>query len=503
MWNRVLITCAALGVLCGATIALAAEPVYRQVTRYNPPATPGAQECLTACVEAFDACDGDCRALYDECAVEAGQRAQTEWAEAHEAWVVLEASCNDDPDSDERCGDGERRTEPLLDSYVDRWEDRLICVADCGCGARYDECYQTCGGTIAVAGECVENCEGISGDGSEAESETGTEAVTESEAESEAVSETETVTETGTETETETGSETGPGDVALGKGKLAVACRPLLDGAVVFVDGAEVGPVPWIGTLEEGYHRVEVRAGDLASSPQLALVRPGEQTAVEVDLSPPVADEDEIFDPDARPRDPPEGDAHTALKIKPVLGIPVGATTWVQGDREDRERGTAGEMYQGLARFGIGIEVTGRRSAHIGGGLLVHAAFLGMSPNVLADVSPLLWIRIPVERGGRDVVEFAFRLGAGMTLVSSPEASELGESVDAESSSRFWFGWNVLASAGFQVNASEGVGIFLDVGWQMHTVYADAANLDVTPIVGTLGFMEHEFVASLGPVFRF
>jgi hypothetical protein len=510
MTNRVLIAGAGLCVLLTLSAAQAAEPVYRQVTRYNPPATPGAQDCLTACVAEFDLCDGDCRALYGECAGQALERATPEHGAAHGAWVLLEAACDEEPVADPACDDPDPRIEPQLESFVGQWEERLICVPDCGCGSRYDGCYQACGGTIAVADECVENCAEAG-----AAAETGTETETETEAERMAApTETETETEaermaapTEAETETETERMAAPteteGDLALDRGKLAVACTPLLEGATVWIDGAEVGPVPWIGTLDEGYHRVEIRSGDLESSPQLALVRPGEQTALAVDLSPRPAFDDEIIDPDDPPRERPEGEAFTALKIKPMLGIPGAATSWIGGDTEDRDRDARGELYDGVARFGIGLEVTGRRSANIGGGVLVAAHFLGIAPNVIADLSPLLWIRIPVPHKGRDVVEFTFRLGAGLSGLSSPTASELGASLDAESSSKFWVGWNALVSGGVQVNASEHVGIFVDAGYQLHALYADAQSRSLTPLNARLGLMTHDFALSAGPAFLF
>ena len=461
--------------MVSVSAAQAAEPVHRQVTRYNPPSTPGAQDCLTACVAEFDLCDGDCRDLYSECAAQALERATPEHDAAHEAWVLRKAACADEHASDPACDDPDQRIEPQLESYLGQWEERLICVPDCGCGSRYDVCYQACGGTIAVADECVANCGG-------------------GETEAEAEAETETETETGTETET---------DLVLDRGKLAVACTPLLDGATVWIDGAEVGPVPWIGTLDEGYHRVEIRSGDVESSPQLALVRPGEQTALDVDLSPRPAFDDEIIDPDDPPRDKPEGQAFTALKVKPMLGIPGAATTWIGGDMEDRDRDARDELYDGVARFGIGLEVTGRRSANIGGGVLVCAHFLGIAPNVVADLSPLLWIRIPVAHRGKDVVEFSFRLGAGLTGLSSPSASALGASFGVESSSKFWVGWNALVSGGVQVNASDHVGIFVDAGYQMHALYADAQSRSATPLNARLGLMTHDFALSVGPVFLF
>ncbi|MDP7113986.1 MAG: hypothetical protein QGH45_18595, partial [Myxococcota bacterium] len=440
-----------------------AKPVHRQVTRYNPPGTPGAQECLTACVVEFDLCDGDCRDLYAECAAQALERATPEHDAAHGAWVLHEADCAEQHASDPACDDPDQRIEPQFESYLGQWEERLICVPDCGCGSRYDVCYQACGGTIAVADECVANCGGA---------------------------------ETGTGTETET-------ELVLDRGKLAVAGTPLLEGATVWIDGEEVGPVPWIGTLDEGYHRVEICSDEVESSPQLALVRPGEQTALEVDLSPRPAFDDEIIDPDDPPRDKPEGEAFTALKVKPMLGIPGAATSWIGGDTEDRDRDVRDELYDGVARFGIGLEVTGRRSANIGGGVLVDAHFLGIAPHVIADLSPLLWIRIPVPHKGRDMVEFTIRLGAGLSGLSSPSASELGASLGAESSSKFWVGWNALVSGGVQVNASEHVGIFVDAGYQLHALYADAQSRALTPLNARLGLMTHDFALSVGPVFLF
>jgi hypothetical protein len=67
-------------------------------------------------------------------------------------------------------------------------------------------------------------------------------------------------------------------------GELKVSAQPAVAGAFVYIDGENKGPAPWTGDVGPGRRKIEIRAAEYTSVPQMVLVESGVKAEVTIQL---------------------------------------------------------------------------------------------------------------------------------------------------------------------------------------------------------------------------
>lgn len=173
----------ALAALVSALTACA-TPRYEATSRYEPPVGAEGLACIRSCEATLSACRSDCQAAWQACTARVEPQVEEGYARALKAYA-----------------DELRRYRLALDRYAwDMWLGwghgygglgyspwsyypwpgyfpapapppqpptretvranlhQAQCQDDCGCQAKYDACYQGCGGRVVSETRCVANC---------------------------------------------------------------------------------------------------------------------------------------------------------------------------------------------------------------------------------------------------------------------------------------------------------------------------------------------------------
>ncbi|MDD3610485.1 MAG: hypothetical protein PHI49_12130 [Halothiobacillaceae bacterium] len=173
-----------LGAILTLVLAGCASPRYQTVNEHIPPADPAGRACLEQCAGKLTACQGDCKARYQQCREEAGVRARAEFPAVMQAYQSVLAQYRNDllfynvnawmdrgmvwgyPGAwgwgwGMGWGYVAPPPEPPPVPTVEGETERLVresCDQDCGCQAAYDLCFTSCGGRVVPRQQCIANC---------------------------------------------------------------------------------------------------------------------------------------------------------------------------------------------------------------------------------------------------------------------------------------------------------------------------------------------------------
>lgn len=162
-------------------------PRHQTIYRYDPPADPEGQVCLTRCEQALHACYDVCATTYAACVQGLEPEAQARYADALARYESELAHYRHDLERyavslslgwgeyDHWYGAGwyapnwpYRRLRPYYaeplpprpPSYADELGKLKAesCARDCGCQPKYDACFLGCGGSRILEERCFANC---------------------------------------------------------------------------------------------------------------------------------------------------------------------------------------------------------------------------------------------------------------------------------------------------------------------------------------------------------
>ncbi len=341
-------------------------------------------------------------------------------------------------------------------------------------------------------------------------------------------------------------------------GILSVAADPAVDEALVFIDGTNMGPAPWSGSVSSGHHKVEVRVPNYACGPKTIFVEGNKQNAITIQLYPIAkisasvnVDRAEVFIDDTSIGFTPLQDVDIPAKRSTIairkegykeyteIVFPKKGETVTINTTLDYAAAKGMDNYLTLkfsfglfgptklesdisgiddnattynpknTKMTVGLGFTHLFNSYIGLGL--HAGFLyyGLGGDLALHVDPMLRFQIPIMRKGKRLVEFYLGAGVGFSSYFNKGAPgdddvfEIGNNDEtilttgSVERSPTAFGWNVMTPLGMQFNVSNFIGIFIEASWAMHKTYGKLKDVP-SGVDETYQFMWMEVAAAAG-----